>query len=99
MYWKVWELLPEASKEEARTAMHAAALETRVKGAKESKVVVTDRATEMRLGDDGLMTYRLGAHVFPYTFSIDTYHVIGRHIVTPESTQRQVHLPLTVPAR
>jgi len=65
VYWKVWELLPEESKDEARAAMHPAALEARVKGAKESKVVVTDRATKMRLGDDGVMTYRLGAPVFP----------------------------------
>jgi hypothetical protein len=69
VYWKVWELLPEASKEEARKTMHVAALEANVKGVKESKVVVTDRATEMRLGDDGLMAYRLGAPVFPYSFA------------------------------
>ena len=98
MYWKVWELLPEESKDEARAAMHAAALAARVKGAKESKAVVTDRATKMRLGDDGLMAYRLGAPVFPYTFCIDTCHVMGRHILTRASNQREVHLPLTVAA-
>ena len=77
MYWKVWELLPEESKDEARTAMHAAALDARVKGAKESKVVVTDRATKMRLGDNGLQAYHLGAPVFPYTFCIDTCQVMS----------------------
>jgi hypothetical protein len=77
VYWKVWELLPEESKDEARTAMHAAALAARVEGAKESKAVVTERATEMLLGDDGLMAYRLGAPVFPYTFCIDTCQVMS----------------------
>ena len=36
--YKTWEFLDEASKVEARTAMHAAALATCVKGGKETKV-------------------------------------------------------------
>jgi hypothetical protein len=72
----------EPQREAWRVLIRQEALAVRVKGAKESKAVVTERATEMLLGDDGLMVYRLGAPVFPYTFCIDTCDVIGTDTVT-----------------
>ena len=42
--------------------MEEAHLDSCVKGAKESKAVVEARATEMLLGEDGLMMYLLGIY-------------------------------------
>jgi len=60
MYWKVWEHLNEASKEEARTVIHDAASE---KG-NEGKTSVTARATETCLEANGDQTYRIDAYFF-----------------------------------
>jgi hypothetical protein len=67
----VWHILEEDAKAEARVAMTAAALDSRVDGAKESKAVVEARAGEMLLGEDGLMMYRLGIHFCLLPFSRD----------------------------
>jgi hypothetical protein len=48
-----WELLDCAGKEEARAVMKAAELAARVKGAKQSKAVATERAADMGLGRMG----------------------------------------------
>ena len=58
---------PSAQKEAWRVLIRQAAALARVKGgkkgAKESKTVVEARATEMKLGEDGLMMYRLGIYL------------------------------------
>ena len=55
----------ETQKEEWRVLIREAAHDARVKGgvkgAKENKAVVLTRVAEMKLGDGGLMMYRLGA--------------------------------------
>jgi len=55
----------EPQREAWRVLIRQEALANRVKGGVKggvkSKAVVTDRATKMLLGDDGLMAYRLGA--------------------------------------
>ena len=37
-------------------------MDTLVKGAKQNKIVVTERVTVMGLGDNGYMTYHLGPY-------------------------------------
>ena len=64
----MWGLLDGAGKEEARAAMKAAALAARVKGAKQSKAVATERAADMGLGENGYQIYRLGAVCFFFLF-------------------------------
>ena len=68
----MWHILEEDAKAEARVAMTEAALDSCVKGAKESKAVVKARAAEMLLGEDGLQMYRLGIHFCLLPFSRDT---------------------------
>jgi len=63
----------ETQKEEWRVLIRKAARDARVKGAKESKAVVLTRVTEMKLGDDGLMMYRLGASLCLVSFSQKTH--------------------------
>ncbi len=67
----------ETQKEEWRVLIRKAARGARVKGgikgAKGSKAVVSTRVTEMKLGDDGLMMYRLGASLCLVSFSQKTH--------------------------
>ncbi len=53
-------LFDETAKGETREVMKETVLDARVKGTKESKTVVEVRATELLLGEDGLMMYHLG---------------------------------------
>jgi hypothetical protein len=79
-FWRMWELLDVAGKEEARAAMKAAALATCVKGAKQSKAVVTERAADMGLGENGWQAYRLGAACFFSLF--ESTHTVASQYAT-----------------
>ncbi len=67
----MWHLLDETAKREAHEAMKEASFDSVVKGAKESKDVVQARATEMLLGEEGLMMYRLGIYFCLLPFARD----------------------------
>ena len=87
-FWRMWELLDGAGKEEARAAMKAAALATRAKGAGHSKAVATERAADMGLGENGYQIYRLGAACFLFLFeaihtvALRRVAVCNRHTLT-----------------
>ena len=60
LWYSCWELLEDAEKIEARGTMTREALASRKKGALESEKVVKKRLEKMGMGEDDVMTYRLG---------------------------------------
>ena len=64
----MWELLDDTGKEGARAVMKTVDLPARLKDTKGSKVVVTERAAVMGLGENGYMAYRLGAYCPVFLF-------------------------------
>jgi hypothetical protein len=106
-FWRMWELLDVAGKEEARTAMKA----TRVKGAKEgmkqSKKTVTERAADMGLGENGYQIYIIGASCLfslfeaIHTVALSRVAVCNRHTLThctqSESSHHKYEVRVTSP--
>ncbi len=63
-----------------REAAKAARLKGAVKGAKQSKAVVTERAADMGLGENGYMAYRLGAACF--FLLVESMHTVASQYAT-----------------
>ena len=70
----------EAQKQVWRRVIREVALAARVKGAGQSKAVVTERAADMGLGENGYMAYRLGAACFFFLF--ESMHTVASWYAT-----------------